>query len=242
MEVFSMDDPDNDDTGDGDYTYPEHKNFEKGVFDLKSFTVFKDNKNAYFRVTLSKLMTPVSYGSSDEQFTPCIVIAVNYGKNEERILNRDCHGVQFLPNEGYDIKINIGSAVSLSNALGKVYYTTPDIVYDSVGKAEGAIEVSIPVDIIGEPDENWKYFVGVGLTSSRTMNFLYNGPMPVWQNHPVFISGGNYDHSNPAFIDILLPNNIDQSGLLSDYDSERGISAEIKMVSKADEGFLSDTG
>jgi len=32
--VFSIEDPENDDTGDGDYVYPQHPNFEDGVFEF----------------------------------------------------------------------------------------------------------------------------------------------------------------------------------------------------------------
>jgi len=38
--MFSMEDPENDDKGDGDYVYPQHPNFEDGVFDLRHFAVF----------------------------------------------------------------------------------------------------------------------------------------------------------------------------------------------------------
>jgi len=230
--VFTMADPENDDIGDGDYVYPRHSNFEKGVFDLRQFDVLRDSENAYFRVTLSKLMTPVSYGSSDEQFTPCIVIAINKGKEKGMPQHHDCHGVQFAQEEGYDIKLNIGSAVSLSNYLGKVYYTTQNIVYEFVNKEENTIEVSVPIDMIGEPEEDWKYFVGVGLTSSRTMNFLYGGPMPVWQNHPAFISGGNFPYGNPDFIDILCPHSIEQVQVLSKYDMTKNIKPIVRMIGR----------
>ncbi|MBM4161182.1 MAG: hypothetical protein FJ217_08785 [Ignavibacteria bacterium] len=229
-EMFSMKDPENDDTGDGDYVYPRHQNFAKGVFDLRQFAVLKDQHNAYFKITMSKLMTPAFYGSSDEQFTPCIVIAINYGRNGKRTLARDCHGVRFSPDEGYDLKLNIGSAVSVSNNLGKVCYTTPDIVYKFVNKEAHTIEVSIPVGMIGEPQEDWKYFVGIGLTSNRTMNFLYSGPMPVHQNHPVFISGGNFAFGNPDFIDILHPDTDEQVRILSRYDAAKNVKPIVVMI------------
>ncbi|UCE18488.1 MAG: hypothetical protein JSV84_16810 [Gemmatimonadota bacterium] len=228
--VFAMADPQNDDKGDGDYVYPQHPNFAKGVFDLRQFSVFKDSDNAYFKITMSKLMTPVSYGSSDEQFTPCIVIAINDGDSKERALNRDCHGVRFPHDEGYNIKLNVGSAVSVSNHLGKVYYTTPDIVYEYINKEENAIELSVPLAMIGEPEEDWKYFVGVGLTSNRTMNFIDGGPMPVRQDHRVFISGGNFSHGNPNFIDILLPPSLKQKKVLSHYDMPTNIKPIVPMI------------
>jgi hypothetical protein len=90
---------------------------------------------------------------------------------------------------------------------------------------------SLPIELVGEPKDEWKYFVGVGLTNEPAFNF--SGLVPVFKNVPGLISGGNYDYSNPAFIDVLLPENIDQSGVLSDYDSEKGKLASIKMVSKS---------
>lgn len=232
-EVFAMEDPENDDVGDGDYRYPRHASFESGVFDLRRFTVFKDDGKAYFRATLSKLMSPLSYGSSDEQFSPCITIAINYGTNDERPLKHDCHGIQFPSGEGYDVKLNIGSAVSISSPLGKAYYTTPDIVYDSVNKEEHSIEVAIPIDIIGEPNEGWKYFVGVGLTSNRTMNFLYDGPMPVQRDNPVFISGGDFAYGNPDFIDILWVSSHEQERILGEYDVTKNIKPIVPMIGPA---------
>ena len=91
---------------------------------------------------------------------------------------------------------------------------------------------SLPIEIIGEPEDGWRYFVGVGLTNEPTFNF--SGLVPVFKSVPGLISGGNYDHSNPAFIDILLSENINQTIILSNYDSKSGKLASVRMVSKID--------
>jgi hypothetical protein len=232
--VFSMDDPGNDDTGDGDYVYPQHPDFEDGVFDLRRFAVFKDNEKAYFRITLSKLMEPVSYREGSDLFVPCIVIAIHKGKQGGMPRNHVCHGVRLPPEEGYHIKLNVGAAISLSNYLGKVYFTTPDIVYETVNKKENSIDFSVPLDMIGEPDADWKYFVGVGLTTNRVMNFIHGGPAFVRQNHRAFISGGNYPQGNPDFIDILLDPSIDQEKLLGQYDVPKNIRPVVPMTEVPD--------
>jgi hypothetical protein len=228
--VFSMEDPENDDTGDGDYVYPQHPNFEDGVFDLRHFAVFKNKENAFFRITMSKLMMPASYREGGDLFIPCIVIAIHKGKEEGMPQNRDCHGVQFAPDEGYHIKLNIGTAISFSNYLGKVYFTTPDIVYEFIDKKQNSIDFSVPLDMIGEPEADWKYFVGVGLTTNRIMNFIHGGPTFVRQDHRAFISGGNYAQGNPDFIDILLAPSIDQEKVLSRYDVSENIKPIVAMV------------
>ena len=228
--VFSMEDPENDDTGDGDYIYPQHPNFEDGVFDLRNFAVFKDKENAFFKITMTKLMTPASYLEGGDLFIPCIVIAIHKGKEERMPQNRICHGVLLAPDEGYHFKLNIGCAISISNHLGKVYFATPDIVYEYVNDKDTSIDFSVPLDVIGVPGADWKYFVGVGLTTNRLMNYIHGGPTFVHQNHRAFISGGNYAQGNPDFIDILLAPSINQEKMLSQYDVPKNIKPIVPMV------------
>jgi hypothetical protein len=228
--VFSMTDPAGDDRGDGDYSYPRHERFEKGVFDLRKFEVLKDDSHAYFRLQFHNSMGPVSYGSGTEKFVPGVVIAINKGAKVGRSFQQYCHGVQFEEGEGYDFKLNVGLAVSVSNEFGKVYFSTPDVYANMCNGTNNTIEFSFPIDFIGEPESAWKYFVGVGLVSDRTMNFLNAGVFPVYKDHPIFISGGNYEHGNPAFIDILLPKERNQAGILGKYDAKKGIYAVVPMV------------
>ncbi len=92
------------------------------------------------------------------------------------------------------------------------------------------LEFALPVDILGRPTSRWDYFVGTGLMSDRTMIFLHAGPAPVQREARVFIGGGNYDYGNPAFIDILLPPNIDQARILGNYDDPKNKKAVVPMV------------
>ena len=62
------------------------------------------------------------------------------------------------------------------------------------------------------------------------MNFLHGGPAPAYREHPVFLSGGNHDYGNPAFIDILLNANLDQTAILGAYDGPSGRLAVVPMV------------
>ena len=113
---------------------------------------------------------------------------------------------------------------------GKVFLTTPDIVYDHIDMKTHSIDFSIPLEMMGEPEADWKYFVGVGLTTNRLMNYIHGGPTFVRQNHRAFISGGNYPQGNPDFIDILLEPSIDQEKLLSQYDVPNNMMPTVKMV------------
>lgn len=107
---------------------------------------------------------------------------------------------------------------------------SPDIVYESVDKNDTSIDFSVPLDVIGEPGADWKYFVGVGLTTNRLMNYIHGGPTFVRQDHRAFISGGNYPQGNPDFIDILLASSINQEKVLSKYDVPKNIKPIVPMV------------
>jgi len=111
-----------------------------------------------------------------------------------------------------------------------VYFTTPDIVYESVDEIETSIDFSVPLDVIGEPGTDWKYFVGIGLTTNRLMNYIHGGPTFVRQDHRAFISGGNYAQGNPDFIDMLLAPSINQEKVLSNYDVPKNIKPIVPMV------------
>jgi hypothetical protein len=231
--VFGMTDPENDDEGDGDYKYPVNANYVKGSFDLTKFEVFKDKDSVFFRIGLQKVIKPVSNRPGGVKFIPTTVIAINKGDENERKLYKYTNEVKLA--DGYDIKINVGFGINISNSLGKIFISTGDFYNEMADLKSNTLTFSLPIELVGEPEDEWRYFVGVGLSNEQLFNFC--GLIPVFKNNPRLISGGNYDHSNPAFIDILLPENIDQAGMLSNYDSEKGKLATIKMVSKTNEDF-----
>ena len=227
--VFSMTDPQGDDLGDGDYEYPTDERFEKGVFDLRKFQVLKDAEHIYFRLKFQRMINPVKYDFTGEKFVPGTVIAIYKGNTKKRHLQRRFDGIQLENGKGYDLKITVGSGITVSNNYGKVYYSAGDILHGVGNERENMIEFSFPIEFVGEPESDWKYFVGVGLTGDRTIHF-FGGPMPVYKDHGLFISGGNYQSGNPAFIDILLPEEIDQAQILADYDASEGRMAVVPMV------------
>jgi len=226
--VFSMTDPENDDQGDGDYKYPSNERYVKGCFDLTKFEVFKEKDRVSFRIGLQKLIEPVSNRPGGAQFIPATVIAINKGDKNKRHLYKHTNEVELT--DGYDVKINVGFGVNISNSMGKIFISTNDVYHQMTDPKSNTLTFSLPIELVGEPKDEWKYFVGVGLTNEPIFNFC--GLIPVFKSTPGLISGGNYDYSNPAFIDILLPENIDQSAVLSDYDSHKRELATIKMVTK----------
>jgi len=226
--IFSVLDAEGDDSGDGDYIYPNDR-FQAGVFDLTGFEIFRDDGRIYFRLTFLNMTRPVQYGSG-EAFLPGCVIAIQKGKRDGGFLQNACHGIRFMRGEGFDIKINVGTSVSISDRFNRVVFSSPEMIDEISDLNEKTLSFSIPIETIGEPREVWKYFVGVGLMSNRSMNFLYGGPEPVRKDHPVFIRGGNFEQGNPAFIDLLLPEGTDQVRILNDYDGDKGKLVVVPMV------------
>ena len=227
--VFSMEDPQGDDKGDGNYKYPDDGRFKRGVFDLRVFSVFMDSSRVYFRLEFQNMIDPVIYSYVGEKFVPGAVIAINKGDGEKRQVQKYFDGVKLEKNKGYDLKLTIGFGITVSDNYGKMYYTTGDIRNSILYPEEKRIEFSFPLNFIGEPKKNWQYFVGTGLMGDRTMHFT-GGPMAVRRDHRLFIRGGNYDFGNPAFIDILLPEEVNQKKVLSEYDPEEGKLAVVPMV------------
>jgi hypothetical protein len=227
--VFVMADPAGDDRGDGDYTYPSDDRFCEGAFDLREFAVLRDSSRVYFRLNLARLIEPVSYTSGGERFVPGGVIAIKKGDDPGRHLTRSCHGAQFEEGDGFDIKVAAGFGVCITDSFGKVVSATGDISEQILKIGSSAIEFSLPVSTIGKPDDTWSYFVGIGLMSDRAMDF-FGGPVPVVMQGGTLMGGGNARHGNPAFIDVLLPPNVDQNRLMSTYDAASHRLAVVPMV------------
>jgi hypothetical protein len=227
--VFAMTDPAGDDLGDGDYAYPADEAFVAGCFDLREFVVLSDLAHVYFRIKLENVIMPVTNAHRGERFAPGVLIAVM--RDDLAVPHREhtCHGIQFEEDQGFDLKIAAGFGVCTADHFGKVGFTTGDLSDMILKAGYNTIEFSLPIEMIGKPDASWSYFVGMGLMSDRAMDF-FGGPVPVLKSSRMLISGGNFDHGNPAFIDILLPGNLSQQSLLGDYDPDSRRLATIPMI------------
>jgi hypothetical protein len=226
--VFSMGDPSDDDLGDGDYVSPLHRT-TPGVFDLRRFEVRKDDANAYFRLGFRELARPITVGGG-ERFLPGVVIAIDRASQRVGDLRIESHGVRLEEGSDYDLQLNVGVQVSITDGFGRVRFATRDIWDEMADLDANTLSFSLPLELVGDPASEWRFFVGVGLMTDRTMNFLFGGPAPVSPSHPVYINGGNYEQGNPAFVDILAAEAVDQLRVLGDYDGQAGRLAVVPMV------------
>ncbi len=115
-----------------------------------------------------------------------------------------CAGLNFLNKDGYDLLLSAGFGVVIYNNFSKINYMT-GFEYDSINDLENdTITFSIPIDYIGKPQEDWKYFIGAGIQRDYGAGIVYSGIMDVK------ISEGieeNDNFSNSRFLDVMVPMN-----------------------------------
>lgn len=230
--AFYRNDPTEDDTGDGDYRYPLDSQFQKGVFDLTRFSVSTDGKMVYFCVELNDLSPTAIDQSTGERYCTGVFIAIKKGGFlPPSYRAKRFGGVAFPDEDGYDIVVGAGFGVYAANNVRKNEFRTGEI-RDSITSLEGdSIFFSIPVSFIGFPNEDWEYFVGVGLQTDYGAGITYGQPLDIEESASAFRCGGGIGGSRePRFMDILLPINIDQSALLAAYQTTQRSSAVVPMI------------
>jgi hypothetical protein len=229
--IFSMADKAGDDVGDGNYTYPTDERFVPGMFDLINFEMLKDEANVYFRLRFRDLANPVIDSSSNMTYTTGAVIAIKRGNEFSGRLQKNCHGVVLEDDKGYDLRLDVGRAVCLANNLGKAFFSTPDISDSVIIGEDNVIQFSVPLSVTGVPESNWEFLVGVYLMNDYGLGFLRGGPEPVHIRPGEFAFGGGKDTEySPRFIDILLPEGVNQTKLLGSYDVKSRRRAVLPMI------------
>ncbi len=228
--VFATPDPEGDDTGDGDYSYPTDERFRAGMFDLTGFEIRQDSANVYFRVRLRDIGGVVFDSTTGHTYTAGAVIAIKRGDTFGNSLQRRCQGVEFQ-NGGFDIRLDIGRGLTATDNYGRAYFASGDTREKITNREHNCLEFSLPIDFIGRPDRDWEYFAGTCLMNDVGLSFLRSIP---WHIHPeagqFHFGGGRSMRLSPRFIDILVPEGKHQADLLSDYDPDRGRPAGVPMI------------
>lgn len=231
--IFSMNDPEYDDKGDGDYVYPLDRG--DGIFDLTGFEVRADDDRAYFKLSYRNLteqkavpepgqLTCHEWGFKDT-FTR-IIISTGEKSKQTKVLD-------LKVDQPYSFFIDIsGSGILLRNNyaiwldLLRVKSDQPEI------KDGNEIIFSISTSVIGKPTERWKYQVLTGCRDGRE-----------WMSHGVGYfrtvgkdatgdqgGGGLESEFNPNIYDMLVPEGEDQSKILASYDESTGKTITVPLV------------
>ena len=158
-------DPERDDIGDGDFTYPTDPNFKPGILDLTHFTVRYDEKNVYFSLKFRNLVQPGWHPEYGFQLTfATIAIRTGIETNTTRSEVGRNSGWKLEDKYSADRFVHVGGGLLVEDAglniLAEHFPWQPG--YELGNIVEKRIDFAIPREFLpGEPDE-WKITVLVG--------------------------------------------------------------------------------
>jgi len=147
-------------------------------------------------------------------------------------LNTFLSGIMFREGNGYNLLVKITTGITIADDYDEDIFCTSNIVNCLYNITENKIEFSLPINYIGKPDINWKYFVWIGLHNDFGLDITNEGPVFVRKKAGEYTFGGaNYAFVAPDFIDVLLPEWMDQKEKLRVNRKKRAI---VPMVGNID--------
>ncbi len=222
--VWECDDPAGDDHGPGSYTYPTNPSFApySGHFDLTRFRVTVDDRATNFDVTVARL---INTWNAPEGFSHQLVeVFIDTTPGEGSV---DSFGsglnVRFDPRWAPDVYIKIlawgGSRVNVGGQ--------DHPIWAGVLPNTSTIRASVPLELLGEPSESWKYYVVV----SSQDGYGPDDHRPVTEEGGQWVFGGGSDSGLcPYAIDILAPDSASKpqySQLRSWSDADRRLAVLV---------------
>ncbi len=240
--VFDMEDPEGDDNGFGNVTYPTNEVFQEGVFDLIRFTVVDMGETLEFKVYMKNLGD--NPWNAPNGF--CLQYIHIYALTTD--INLPLNTTSF----GANVEIADGWNFAILLAPGWGNETVPTGQRAAIYFANGtAIQQDGVFNVTANPDENaiiaivkksflpdagnaryWHYAVlvlgydGYGANKIRSIT---TGDATEWN-----FGGGDANaivaNVQPLVIDLLAPTAEDQYAMLTSYDTEAGTLAKVQLV------------
>ncbi len=230
--AFEMKDPVGDDYGPGTYTYPTHKAFLPGLFDLTNFRVSYDVEYVYFDATFCEVTNPWNAPEGFSHQLINIYIDTTKGAGRTDTLRKGAM-VAFDKRYGWDIFIKAlgwGGCRAFTSQDDEESKGISDGLEASVLPDGNTVRVKVPLPIIGQPEAHWRYYVLIGSQDA----FGEEDFRPVMEEPtPWTFGGGSNLEVNPNVIDMLAPEGgkFSQERLLGSYDVQKGILAVLMPVS-----------
>jgi glycogen debranching enzyme len=205
--LYDVSDPEGDDNGSGSYIYPQTINLKPGSLDITHFTVLSDEKNIYFKLQLRNLSNPGWHPEYGFQLTyAAIAIDKNVSNGETNVgMNSN---FKFTDGFKFQNMIYGGGGLRVVNDSGNIVAEYLPIAGDEknpLGNANAKlIEFSLPIDLIGVPDNLWRYAVlvgaqddhgGAGIGEFRSVD----------QEAKEWTGGGKKNINDPNVYDLILP-------------------------------------
>ena len=200
---FETKDPEGDDYGPGSYIYPRNLAFKpyNGLLDLLFFRVSGQAQNIFFDINFKKISNP--WNAPEGFIHPVIHIYLDTAKGGRTEPLNEALGVSFPPQYGWEYCLE-----GIGWESSRLTYLTPQGSLESTEllayylPEQHIIRLAVPVELIGRPQKNWKYFVLVGSYDGFGPGFLRE-----IRKEPgdwVF-GGGSDDNGSPRVIDLLAP-------------------------------------
>ncbi len=231
-QLFVIEDPIGDDDGDGTYTYPLDERFRDGAFDLTRFSVSVDDDHVYFELGFRTIIHAVTDGTRDRTFVPGCVIAVRRDPAKNHPLQHQYLNVRFENGRGYDCRIDIGQTIQVVDAFGRCSFAGPYVRGDITHESSKSLSFALPMSLIGRPETDWEYFVGVFLADDAGTGFLRMFPRHMQARPQLFSIGcGSDPQAKAGFIDILVPEGRSQREILGNYGRSEPRPVVVPMLS-----------
>jgi len=220
---IEVEDPANDDTGDGDYTYPTDPNFgDGGQADLTYFKIETVGEVLRFTLAFRDLVDPWSVGNR----LTFVAIAIDNGKGGLEELGHGAFARLAAPAE-YVIYCG-GGVVELTDADGVVLRSKAAARVDV---DTDTLVIDVPIDEIGRPGKRWRYTIAAGLQDDYGAGGigdfrLVNGEAAQWRGgggDDLAIDPNVYDlvvRTDRKLLKRLAPETGSQSEILGNYSLE----------------------
>ena len=235
---FALRDPANDDHGPGTYIYPKNAAFEPyhGLFDLLFFSVVCLAQTVHFEMTMADLRNT---WSAPEGFShPLIEIYIDRHNGFGRVTTwQEGARVKFSREYPWDALLKVAPWQSSELILadtGDEFLRSPLRVTTVAG--EKMIRVAVPLEKIGVPQSDWRYYVLIGSYDG----FAEDNFRPVMAKPGEWhFGGGRDDVSEPQVIDLLAPGHgkYSQQRQLANYSI-----GQPSVLMPVGPGFLPGTG
>jgi hypothetical protein len=230
---FVLQDPVGDDHGDGLYRYPTDDRFRDGAFDLTHLGVSHDSSRVYFEIGLREVIEPVTDSTTGRTFFPAVTIAIRREPDGGSSSQRRCLNVRFENDQGYDLKIDVGRSVQLTDRYNRVRFSSGDLRKDATRHADGVISFSLPIELCGRPGDDWAVFAGVYLGNDVGTGFLRLIPWFLTpQSQPFNIGCGSDPQVKALYIDILVPEGRSQETILASYKTSASGQVEVPFINQ----------